>query len=126
MAAKNYAITAGLLLVLLGLAGFFTTGRLLIFEVDPIHNLFHLVTGVVFVFAGFSSVGAARVWDWLIGGIYALVTILGFALAGNLVITQFNMADNWLHLLIAVTALGFGFRPATKEEAGRERARRAA
>ena len=49
-----------------------------IFHVNTAHNLVHIVSGVIFLFAAMSGAGAARLWFQIFGVIYAIVAVLGF------------------------------------------------
>ena len=103
----------GIVFILVGLAGFlpkFTTaGNLLgIFEIDDVHNIIHLLTGIIAFFAA-SKLIYARLYFQIFGIIYLIVGILGFALNGNLILMHVNIADNFLHLLVAIIALYIGF-----------------
>ena len=71
----------------------------------------HLATGVVALAVAFVSEKATRLFFQVFGVIYALVALMGF-FTGNqplLGIVAINAADNWLHVLIAIVALYFGF-----------------
>src|SRR5574341_2680263 len=103
-ANQTWAKVIGVVLLLVGLLGFFMTSPLLgMFEVNMMHNLVHLVSGAIFAWAGFAAAPTKKVNTWL-GVIYLLVGILGiFGLMGFL---NVNTADNWLHIVIgAVSAL---------------------
>jgi len=79
-----------------------------IFEVDSLHNIIHILTGVfALAFANSSPKGFFKVF----GIVYLLVTVVGFV-QGNTVfgLIAVNMADNLLHLVISVVALGIGFK----------------
>jgi len=99
--------------LLIGVLGFVpgitTDGHLLgIFQVDMMHNIIHLLTGILgFVFAK----SAPKMFLKVFGVVYLLVTIMGF-LEGNTVLGLMgvNLADNVLHLLASVVALVFGFK----------------
>ena len=109
----------GIVLVLVGIVGFIpglVTNDLLlgIFGVNALHNVIHLVTGLVLVYVGFvaSAQQYARVTNQVLGVVYALVAILGFAnLLGSLINVAGGVAvaDNWLHTLLAIVFLGVGF-----------------
>lgn len=113
---KTIAIWFGVIFIVVGLLGFWEVvapgGMLLgIFEVGPLHNWVHLLTGIVALIAGFVSWGASRLFFQVFGIVYALVALLGFfygdeALLG---IMAHNWADVWLHVAIAAVALYFGF-----------------
>jgi hypothetical protein len=109
----------GIIFVLVGILGFIpgvtSNGHLLgIFEVNTLHNIIHLLSGIIaFMCAG--SVSGAKSFFKIFGVIYGIVTIVGF-LQGNSVLGLFgvNAADNVLHLLISVIALVLGFTRGSK------------
>jgi hypothetical protein len=99
----GFAVTSGV--------GFFATeGRnLIIFEVNPLHNIIHLAVGAALLLAGLKSVPAARSVNTAVGAVYLLVGIFGlFLLNSALNIIALNGADNVLHLASAVLLLGVG------------------
>jgi len=81
-----------------------------IFEVSVLHNIVHLLFGVV-------GLALARTWDgarsYLIGGgvIYLVLWIYGLVVGeeskANFV--PVNSADNWLHLLLGLAMVALGF-----------------
>lgn len=100
----------GLVLTLAGIAGFFVPGMLLIFEVDTLHNIVHLASGLIGLFAFNSSQSASRMFLVLFGLVYAAVTVIGFLMGGDIFgLFMVNMADNYLHLAIAAVCLIVGF-----------------
>ncbi len=100
----------GLVLTIVGVAGFFTSGMLLVFEVDTLHNIIHLASGLIGLFAFNSSQSASRTFLVLFGLVYAAVTIIGFLMAGDILgLFMVNDADNLLHLGIAAACLIVGF-----------------
>lgn len=110
---RMLAVVFGIAFIFAGVAGFLpslTTDGLLFgyFEVNTMHNVVHLVSGVVAIMAATKD-RYARLYFQIFGVIYALVTIVGFARAGDLIIMHTNMADNFLHLVIAIVALYLGF-----------------
>lgn len=107
------AILFGIALIFAGVAGFlpqFMTDGLLFgyFQVDAMHNLFHLVTGVLAILSA-SRAGLASAFFKLFGLIYGAIAIGGFWYSGDLFMMQMNQADNFLHAGIAVVALYIGF-----------------
>jgi hypothetical protein len=88
-----------------------------LFEVSVLHNVVHLLFGVV-------GLALARTWGgaraFLLGGaaVYALLTLYGAVIDqhGDANFVGLNTADNWLHLVLAagMAALGvvLGRRPA--------------
>jgi hypothetical protein len=112
------AILFGIGFIFAGVAGFmpaFTTnGALLgIFEVDSMHNVVHIVSGVIAIMCA-TSYKFTRLYFQIFGVIYSIVAILGFARGGDLYIMHVNMADNLLHIGIGVVALFLGFYVAKK------------
>lgn len=106
----------GAVLLAVGVLGFVSAltpdGNLLgVFHVNALHNVIHLTSGAVALFAGFTSAKASRLYFQVFGVIYALVTVLGF-LTGEghiLGLVANNMGDNLLHIVIAGSALYLGF-----------------
>lgn len=101
----------GAILVLVGLIGFVNDPVFGLFEVDVLHNIIHLLSGAALLVAGFVNNGIyARAANLTLGIVYALVTLLGFVAPAVLgAIFETNMADNWLHLLLAVVLIGVAF-----------------
>jgi drug/metabolite transporter superfamily protein YnfA len=120
--AQLYALAIGLVLVALGVVGFFyeasfeTGGGLSrdavlgVLDVNGWHNLVHIVSGVFGLLVATSYPGA-RVYALAFGGIYLLVSLLGF-LAGDggvvLGLLPVSTEDNVLHLLVGVAGVGAG------------------
>lgn len=100
----GFAVTAGV--------GFLATegGDLLgIFEVNPLHNIVHLLIGAALLIGGLSSVSAAKAVNTTVGAVYLLLGIVGFFIADStLNILALNTADHFLHLATAVLLLGVG------------------
>ncbi len=113
---KKIAVAFGVIFVVAGVLGFVpafvTDGRLLgLFEVNNLHNLVHLVTGILAIVVGVWSEGASRTFFRIFGVIYAVVAALGLY-SGNepvLGLIANNTADVVLHAVIAVVALYLGF-----------------
>lgn len=111
-AAKAFGAVFLVLGVLGFVPGFTPDGHLLgIFDVDTFHNIIHLSSGVVALFAGFKSEAASRLYFQAFGIVYGLVAILGFVYMDReiLGLVANNMADNLLHVAIAGSALTLGF-----------------
>jgi Domain of unknown function (DUF4383) len=119
MTARRFAQVFGAIYVLIGIVGFFITGfgdfatsegrTLILFDINPLHNIVHLVVGIAFLAA--SRVEAtARTVSALVGAVYLAVGLLGLFIAGNddLNLLALNQADNVLHLLSGAIALYFG------------------
>lgn len=109
MIAKPVAMLLGLVLTLVGIAGFFVSDTLLWFEVDTVHNIIHIVSGVIGLFAASKGESAAKVYLIVFGLVYAAVTVLGFMDYDVLGLIHVNDADNYLHAAIAAVSLIAGF-----------------
>lgn len=128
---KTAALVFGVVFVVLGVLGFIPAltpdNQLLgIFHVDAVHNVIHLASGVAALLAA-SSASMARLYFQVFGVIYAIVAVGGFIPALQfgeeeklLGLTHMNMADNWLHVVIAAAALYFGFAPTSNVRAAEE------
>jgi len=106
---KTLLYVLGVVFVVVGLLGFVNHPVLGLFEVNTLHNLIHLVSGILLlIFAGMGE-ASGRKLALILGIVYALVTILGFLLGGNIFnLIMVNMADNLLHLVLAVVLLAVG------------------
>jgi hypothetical protein len=102
--ALGFAVTGGV--------GFIATegGLLLgIFEVNPLHNVAHLLIGAALLIAGLKSVPAAKAVNVVVGAVYLLLGVVGFFLVGTaLNILALNTFDHFLHLVSALVLLGVG------------------
>jgi len=101
--------------LLVGVLGFVpgvtSNGHLLgIFEVDTMHNIIHLVSGIVFAYGAMQSAKVAQMVFKVFGVIYAIVAVVGL-IQGDTVLglISTNMADHILHVVLAVVILYFGF-----------------
>ena len=119
---SKIAVIFGVVFVAVGALGFVPAavpdGKLLgLFEVNTMHNVVHLATGLVAIFVGMNGDGASRLFFRIFGVIYALVAVLGVVYGEQpiLGLVANNYADVGLHAAIAVVALylGFAVRPAT-------------
>lgn len=116
--AQMFALVFGAVYLLVGVVGFFVTGfenfasnsekELIIFALNPLHNIVHLALGVVWIGAA-SKHESAKGIDLIFGVVLALVTVLGLAGALEwLAIDGAGEPDNFLHLVTAVLSIYFG------------------
>lgn len=119
---NRIAVAFGVVLVAVGALGLVPAlvpdGKLLgLFEVNTLHNVVHLVTGLVALAVGINGDVASRTFFRVFGVIYALVAVLGLVYGEQplLGLVANNYADVGLHAVIALAALylGFAVRPAT-------------
>ncbi|MBT8160123.1 MULTISPECIES: DUF4383 domain-containing protein [Arthrobacter] len=122
----------GAVFLLVGVLGFFVTSgigffatdgaNLIIFAVNPLHNIIHLAVGAALLYAGLNNATLSKAVNSTVGAVYLLVGILGLFLVGSaLNIIALNGADNVLHLASAVVLLGVGLSQ-DKVPAGHARA----
>lgn len=119
---KTMAVLFGVVFLLIGILGFVpavTKDQMLlgIFHVNAAHNVVHLLSGAVALFAGMTSVGASRTYFRIFGIVYGLVAVLGFFVGDGMLLGLIsnNTADTWLHVGIAAVSLLLGFMPASTE-----------
>ncbi len=98
----------GVVLTLVGVAGFFTGSPLIVFEVNTVHNVVHILSGVVALWAASSGHAYSRMYLIVFGLVYAVVTALGFYSGNILGLFTVNTPDNYLHLGIAAVSLVVG------------------
>src|SRR3954465_15913118 len=120
---KTMAVLFGLVFLVVGILGFVpgvTKDQMLlgIFHVNTAHNAVHLLSGVVALFCGMSSLGASRIYFRIFGLVYAAVAIMGFLNPGDTMLLGMisnNMATTWLHVVLAAVSLLLFFMPALSE-----------
>ncbi len=106
----TWAKIVGVVLLLVGILGFFMGDTVFGFGVNSLHNIVHLVSGVILLWAGFASAGAnAKTANIVFGIVYLVVAIVGFMNVASLVdMLALNWSDNWLHLIIGVVTTAIG------------------
>ncbi|HEX6939239.1 MAG TPA: DUF4383 domain-containing protein [Longimicrobiales bacterium] len=129
-AVQRVAQIIGWIFIIAGVIGFFDTGfgmeadmamadRLLgIFPVNFLHNLVHLGSGIWGVWAA-SRFDRARSYARILGVVYLVLVVLAFFTPTFFGLMPIGGNDIWLHLLLAIPLLYFGF---TARERPRERA----
>ena len=127
MHIASAALLFGVVFVLAGVAGFFPAPippgappltvesghglALGLFPVNVLHNIVHLLFGVLGIAASRGAVLSAQGYFRLVAVAYALLVVLGLMTATH---TTFGLVpiwgnDVWLHGLLAVAAAYFGF-----------------
>ena len=117
------AVTIGAVYLLVGAAGFLVTGfdgfaehdhdqTLLGFAINPLHNIVHLLIGLLGV-TMWSVPGRARVFGWLLVVGYGATFVYGLIAVNNpdINILNINAADNVLHILSALVGLAIALWP---------------
>ena len=117
------ALAIGIAYLVVGLAGFLVTGvdgftehdhsqTLLGFAINPLHNVVHVVIGLLGI-ALWSTASRARTYGWLLFVGYGATFVYGLVVAddpdANLL--NINGADNGLHLVSALAGLAIALWP---------------
>jgi hypothetical protein len=109
--AKIYVVLSGAILVVVGIAGFFRH-EMFNLTFPPAHNIFHLGSGVIGLWAGLGkSTNGVRRFGLIFGGIYTLLAIAGFAGLRDLgsIRLDLNSHFNVIHLGVGMLSLAAGF-----------------
>lgn len=95
----------GAVFTLVGIAGFVMGGDMvLLFEVNTTHNIVHLATGLIGLWAATS--GHERMFLLIFGLVYAVVAAIGLTQGGDILgFFHANDADNYLHAGVAVVCI---------------------
>jgi uncharacterized membrane protein YuzA (DUF378 family) len=111
------ALVIGVLFLLLGIIGFFasssmTPANVLGLDVDLMHNIVHVLTGILGIWAAFG--GWSRWFNRVFGIVYILIGLAGLipGLYFNqmfLGLMHLNAGDNVFHLVVGVIAAAVGF-----------------
>ena len=111
----------GAIYLLVGIVGFFITGfddfaghtdeKLLIFQINPLHNIVHILIGVAGLVLSRTLAGA-RTYGWLLAVGYGAAFIYGLLAVGeDWDFLNLNGADNVLHIATALVGLVIALMP---------------
>ncbi len=107
---KPLAGLLGIVLLVVGILGFFNNPILGLFEVNNLHNVVHIVSGIIGLAAAGSGYGLSRTYLVVFGLVYLLVALVGFInLAPAVSLLALNPMDNYLHMAIAAVCCVVGF-----------------
>jgi hypothetical protein len=87
-----------------------------VLHVNAAHNVVHLLTGAVALWASTAGESASKLFFQVFGAVYGLVALLGFMYGDQpiLGLVANNRADAWFHLIVAAISLYLGFAPAVR------------
>ncbi|MGH4020648.1 MAG: DUF4383 domain-containing protein [Pseudonocardiaceae bacterium] len=120
MVNKVIGMIFGAVYVVVGLVGFAVTGStgfasmeggllLGLFEVNPLHNIVHVLVGALLLIGGFAAAQVAKTVNTTVGAVYLVVGALGLAVHGSaLNILALNYPDHLLHFASAALLLAVG------------------
>ena len=111
---KKFLEILGWVLLLVGVLGFIPgiapNGMLLgIFMINPLHNIVHILTGVLSVYFARQSDSAASKFAYAFAAVYALVALLGLTTNSVLGLIPINSADNVLHVALTLIYAYIGY-----------------
>jgi hypothetical protein len=127
------ALAFGAIYLLVGVVGFFITGfsdffahdtgkNLLVFEINGMHNVVHILVGVAGLVLARTLAGA-RAYGWLLAAGYGAAFIYGLiAIGKDWDFLSLNAADNVLHIATAIVGLVIALGPVRSAVTGRARA----
>lgn len=103
---KTFALVVGIVLVILGIWGFFQPLILNLFGVNLAQNIIHIIAGAIGIWLGTKDAGKGfNLW---FGWIALVVGILGFIPVVKDWLDQLlsiNPAISWLHIILGIIAL---------------------
>jgi hypothetical protein len=132
MATRYFSLIVGVLYLVVGIMGFIPAfvmqpetapalmvdvgvdtgyGYLLgLFPINVVHNIVHLVIGLLGIIA-YLKVDSARTYAWGLAGLYGLLAVMGLIpyLNTTLGLVPIFGNDVWLHAGTALLAVYFGF-----------------
>lgn len=119
---RTLAFIFGFAFLAIGAAGFFPEitpeGKLIgVFSINFSHSLLTLFAGLIALFCATAGRTTSRIYFQYFGIIFALLTALGFYYVEQpiLGVIASNMADTFLHLVIAIVFLFLGFGTRRRE-----------
>ena len=127
------ALIIGVMYLVVGIAGFGVTGfegwvehdhtqTLVIFAVNPVHNVVHILIGLLGILLWRTPSGA-RTYGWLLVIGYGATLLYGIFVVDNeeANFLNINWADNWLHLASVIAGLLIALLPYRTTAQGADR-----
>jgi hypothetical protein len=120
--AQTYGLVFGAIYLLVGIVGFaftgfdnfatFTNDKIIIFYVNPLHNIVHIALGAILI-AGSRTHAGAKTANLVVGIVLLVVALIGFIETPDKVLELLSIdgsgsADNFLHLITGAAAVYFG------------------
>lgn len=110
--AKTLAIVFGIVFVLVGILGFMGSpiaGPMGIFQTNTLHDLVHLLFGIILLAVAFMAPAKSASWLKILGVVYLLLAVLGLLMipGGGMLLglVLMNSADHWLHLVLGIVLI---------------------
>ena len=102
--AKTTSWVFGIIFLIVGIWGFFTSSVLGFIASNPVSSIVHIIVGIVLLIM--AAKPAAVVTLKTVGIIYVVIAILGFL---SLNILGADMATNWFYLIVGVVVAALGW-----------------
>lgn len=126
MNTKTASLIIGITFIAVGLLGFIPNPIVggshdAIFHADAVHNMVHIVSGVLFLIIAFAAPARAALFLKVFGIVYLLLGVVGLATIGSAGMTKLlgflpiNGADNYLHIGLGIVIFLAGMLPQTRE-----------
>lgn len=122
--AKKLAVIFGIVFILVGVLAFVPNPIVgpntdALFATDRIHDMIHLLSGIVLLVVGLKKPENAATALKVFGAVYLLVTVLGFIATNEegkvLGLITMNQADHFLHLVLGIVLIAAGTIAASKD-----------
>lgn len=116
--AKKLAVIFGIIFVIVGILGYIPNpviGAEGTFVTDNVHNIVHIVIGIILLIAASRGENASALSLKVFGVIYLILFVNGLISPEELLgFVASNQADTWLHLVLGVVLLIGGFMGGNK------------
>ncbi|MBU6323688.1 MAG: DUF4383 domain-containing protein [Patescibacteria group bacterium] len=111
--AKTLAIIAGIVVIVVGLLGFFANplvGAGALFVTNTALDVLYIIIGIILLVVAFMATQQSALWLKIMGVVYLVLMVLGF-LMGTPVLgfLEVNAATNWLHLILGIVLVAAGY-----------------
>lgn len=132
MNTKTASLIIGITFILVGLLGFIPNPIVgddhnAIFHADAVHNMVHIVSGILFLMIAFAAPSKAALFLKVFGIVYLLLGIIGLFTIGSEGMTillgflPINGADNYLHIGLGIVIFLAGMLPNNRLTTASER-----
>jgi hypothetical protein len=122
MNTKTASLIIGIIFLIVGLLGFIPNPivgnpEIAIFHTDTLHNLVHIISGVLFVGIALAAPASAATVLKVFGIVYFLLGVLGLVIIGTegmgrlFGFLHVNGADNFLHIALGIVIFLAGTLP---------------
>lgn len=119
--ARTAAFVLGIVFLIVGVLGYVpnpivghtSDGGPAIFVTNNMHNLIHIISGIFLLIGVYTALTPSLALK-ILGIVYAIVAICGFVVMKGgdgmmFGMVAMNMADHWLHVVLAIVLLAAGF-----------------